>query len=88
MEEEGSKKRELEAAMLDKVGVVISAIKSAKHVDQVICALHSIASLIFPIDPSLLSGLPYARFLDISDVPHFCFLFFPEFTLCLAGSAF
>lgn len=48
--------RELEDAVVNKVGEVISAIKNAKHVDQVICALHSIASLLFPLDPSLLSG--------------------------------
>ncbi|KAF7834703.1 telomere length regulation protein TEL2-like protein isoform X1 [Senna tora] len=57
MEEPSSKIRELEAAMVDKIGEVISAIKSAKHVDQVICALHSIAALLFPIEPSLLSGV-------------------------------
>lgn len=68
MEEKGSKKRELEAAMVDKIGEVISAIKSAKHVDQAICALHSIASLLFPIDPSLLSGYSYVQFPDISVV--------------------
>lgn len=57
MEKEVSKKRELETTMVDKVGEVISAIRSAKHVDQVICSLHSIVALLFPIDPSLLSGL-------------------------------
>ncbi|KAI4343658.1 hypothetical protein L6164_010980 [Bauhinia variegata] len=56
MEEEGSKRRELEAAVLDKVGEIISAIKSAKQVDQVICTLHSIAALLFPLDPSLFLG--------------------------------
>ncbi|KAJ7945759.1 Telomere length regulation protein TEL2 like [Quillaja saponaria] len=56
MEDDGLKKRELEANVLNKVGDVISAIKSAKHVDQVICALYSIAKLLFPLDPSQLSG--------------------------------
>ncbi|CAL0320048.1 unnamed protein product [Lupinus luteus] len=48
--------RELEVAAVEKVGEVISAIKNANHVDQVICALHSIASLVFSLDSSLLSG--------------------------------
>ncbi|KAK7282002.1 hypothetical protein RIF29_10458 [Crotalaria pallida] len=48
--------RALEVTIIGKVGEVISSIKNSKHVDQVICALHSIASLIFPLDPSLLSG--------------------------------
>jgi telomere length regulation protein len=57
MEDASKKKRELEAAVLDKVGEVISAIKNAKRVDQVICALHSLAVLLFPLDyPSLLAG--------------------------------
>ncbi|XP_054809149.1 uncharacterized protein LOC129311141 isoform X1 [Prosopis cineraria] len=56
MGKEVSMKRELEAAILDKASKVISTIKSAKHVDQVICALHSIATLLFPIDTSLISG--------------------------------
>jgi hypothetical protein len=57
MEDASKRKRELEAAVLDKVGEVISAIKNAKRVDQVICALHSLAVLLFPLDyPSLLAG--------------------------------
>nr|XP_048330054.1 uncharacterized protein LOC125422429 isoform X1 [Ziziphus jujuba var. spinosa] len=56
-EEDGAKrKREVEAQVLEKVGEVISGINKAKHVDQVICALHSIANLLFPLDASLLSG--------------------------------
>ncbi|KAK7350685.1 hypothetical protein VNO77_09557 [Canavalia gladiata] len=53
--EEGLEKRELEGTVVSKVAEVISAIKNAKHVDQVICALHSMATLLFPSDPSLLS---------------------------------
>ena len=49
-------KRELEGGVVGKVGEVISAIKNATHVDQVVCALHSIAALLFPLDPSLISG--------------------------------
>ncbi|XP_061359782.1 uncharacterized protein LOC133303831 [Gastrolobium bilobum] len=54
--EEGLEKRELEGAVVGKVAEVISAIKNAKDVDEVICALHSMAILLFPLDPSLLSG--------------------------------
>lgn len=57
MEDASKRRRELEAAVLDKVGEVISAVRSAKRVDQVICALHSLAVLLFPLDySSLLSG--------------------------------
>ena len=56
MEDENSKRRELEGAALEKVGEVISTVKKAKQVDEVICALHSIATLLFPLDPSLLVG--------------------------------
>ncbi|KAL5997290.1 hypothetical protein ACLOJK_008220 [Asimina triloba] len=46
----------LEIDILAKVGEVISAVYEAQHVDQVICALHSLALLLFPIDTSLFSG--------------------------------
>ncbi|KAL1301400.1 hypothetical protein HN51_046035 [Arachis hypogaea] len=49
-------KRELEGAVIAKVKEVISAIMNAKHVDEVVCALHSIAALLFPLDSSLISG--------------------------------
>ncbi|MED6212573.1 hypothetical protein PIB30_084738 [Stylosanthes scabra] len=49
-------KRELEGAVVTKVREVISAITNAKHVDEVVCALHSIAALLFPLDSSLISG--------------------------------
>ncbi|KAI9173884.1 hypothetical protein LWI28_008063 [Acer negundo] len=51
------RRREVETRVLEKVGEVTTAIKSAKHVDQVICALHSLSSLLFPLDSSLLSGI-------------------------------
>jgi len=54
--EEVSEKKELEHEVVTNVAKVISAIKNAKHVDQVICALHSIATMFFPVDLSLLSG--------------------------------
>lgn len=49
-------KREVESKVMEKVGEVIREIERAKHVEQVICALHSLAVLLFPIDSSLLSG--------------------------------
>ncbi|KAK4779162.1 hypothetical protein SAY86_006690 [Trapa natans] len=42
--------------ILVKVEEVISAISQAKYVGQVICALHSIALLVFPIDSSLVAA--------------------------------
>lgn len=50
------KSRELEAKVLEKVAEVISAMKNAKHVDQVISSLHSLAVLLFPVDASTISG--------------------------------
>ncbi|XP_031405287.1 telomere length regulation protein TEL2 homolog isoform X2 [Punica granatum] len=50
------RRKETGAEVLEKVEEVISAISGAKHVDQVICALHSITVLLFPVDSSLLSG--------------------------------
>ncbi|CAL5358120.1 unnamed protein product [Camellia sinensis] len=38
----------LEATILEKVGNVTAFIKEAKHVDEVICALHSLVILLFP----------------------------------------
>ncbi|PNX85271.1 telomere length regulation protein [Trifolium pratense] len=45
-----------EDAVFMKVAKVISAIKNANHVDQVITSLHSIATLLFPLHPNLLQG--------------------------------
>ncbi|VVB04730.1 unnamed protein product [Arabis nemorensis] len=45
-----------EKDLLDKVGEAISFIGDAKHVDQVISAIHSVAVLLFPVDPSVFSG--------------------------------
>ncbi|CAA0385055.1 unnamed protein product [Arabidopsis thaliana] len=54
---EGTKQeRTLENKLLDKVGEAVSDISDAKHVDQVISAIHSVAVLLFPVDPSLFSG--------------------------------
>lgn len=49
--------RELENLALQKVVDVSSAIDAARQVDEVICALHSLAALIFSVDSSLVSGL-------------------------------
>ncbi|GMQ01130.1 hypothetical protein CsSME_00047882 [Camellia sinensis var. sinensis] len=47
-EEEKKSSRELEATILEKVGNVTAFIKEAKHVDEVIRALHSLVILLFP----------------------------------------
>ncbi|KAK8586451.1 hypothetical protein V6N13_010043 [Hibiscus sabdariffa] len=54
--EEEKRRREVEIQVIEKVGEVIREIERAKHAEQVICALHSLAVLLFPIDSSLLSG--------------------------------
>lgn len=68
MEEDSEKKESkhsIENAILDKVGLVISAIKDAKHVDSIACALHSLAVMLFPLDSSLFLG---QFILDVSTV--------------------
>lgn len=52
----GSGSSGLETLVLEKVGEVSSAIDAAKHVDEVICALYSLAVRIFPVDYSALCG--------------------------------
>ncbi|KAH6799566.1 hypothetical protein C2S51_036050 [Perilla frutescens var. frutescens] len=47
---------ELERRVLEKVGLVISSIDDAKHVDQVIVALYSLAVCLFPLNPASISG--------------------------------
>ncbi|KAK4568897.1 hypothetical protein RGQ29_004353 [Quercus rubra] len=46
----------METKLIEKVSEVISAIKSAKHVVEVVCAIHSLALHLFPLDSSLPSG--------------------------------
>ncbi|XVE54536.1 hypothetical protein DITRI_Ditri03aG0089600 [Diplodiscus trichospermus] len=53
---EAERRRAVDGSVVEKVGEVIREIERAKHVEQVICALHSLAVLLFPIDFSLLSG--------------------------------
>ncbi|KAK6275985.1 hypothetical protein POUND7_005694 [Theobroma cacao] len=62
--EEAKRTRELESRVVEKVGEVIREIERAKQADQVICTLHSLAVLLFPIDSSLLSGSIDERFKD------------------------
>ncbi|KAF8399868.1 hypothetical protein HHK36_015739 [Tetracentron sinense] len=64
MEDAKRRRRELETKVLQKVGEVISTINDAKHVDQVICALHSLAAMLFPLDSSLLAGSIDRRYRD------------------------
>ncbi|CAH8340621.1 unnamed protein product [Eruca vesicaria subsp. sativa] len=59
----------LETKLLDKVGEAISSISDAKHVDQVISAIHSVALLIFPVDPTTRIGDKYVERLCSSLVP-------------------
>ncbi|KAK4363862.1 hypothetical protein RND71_015220 [Anisodus tanguticus] len=54
MEKEAESRRKRE--VLEKVGEVIASIKDSKHVDQVICALHSLTLLLFPLDSHSLAG--------------------------------
>lgn len=54
MEKEAESRQKKE--VLEKVGQVIASIKDAKHVDQVICALHSLALRLFPLDSHSLAG--------------------------------
>lgn len=61
MAEAETKQQALETKLLDKVGEAISAISDAKHVDQVISAVHSVALLIFPVDPTTRIGDKYGE---------------------------
>ncbi|VFQ62091.1 unnamed protein product [Cuscuta campestris] len=49
-------RREVEKAITEKVGQVVCSIKDASHVDEVIVALHSLAVLLFPLDPHSFLG--------------------------------
>lgn len=62
-EEESTEKNrmELERRVLEKVGHVISSIDDAKHVDQVIIALYSLAVYLFPLHPNSLSGYYFSE---------------------------
>ncbi|KAG2327921.1 hypothetical protein Bca52824_010649 [Brassica carinata] len=58
---EAESKQTLETKLLDKVGEAISSINDAKRVDQVIFAVHSVALLIFPVDPAARIGDKYGE---------------------------
>ncbi|CAN6814846.1 hypothetical protein Bca4012_005920 [Brassica carinata] len=66
---EAESKQALETKLVDKVGEAISAIGDAKHVDQVISAVHSFALLIFPVDPTTHIGDKYGEKVSSSLVP-------------------
>ncbi|XP_021762025.1 telomere length regulation protein TEL2 homolog [Chenopodium quinoa] len=53
-----------ETQLLEKISAAISAITTAKYVDDVILTLHSVAILIFPVDTSSLSGVISERYRD------------------------
>ncbi|KAK9117429.1 hypothetical protein Sjap_016376 [Stephania japonica] len=53
-----------ESEIVERVSDAIRAINESKRVDEVICALHSLALLIFPIDSSLLAGTIGADYRD------------------------
>ncbi|KAM7272284.1 hypothetical protein ACFE04_026947 [Oxalis oulophora] len=57
-------KRDISSELINKVGEVISTIKTANHVDQLICALHSLSVLLFPLDSSLIAGSVDERYKD------------------------
>ncbi|XP_017258407.1 uncharacterized protein LOC108227646 isoform X1 [Daucus carota subsp. sativus] len=59
-----TKKKQLEKTLLNKVEQVISSINAAKHVDDVILSLHSLASLLFPLDSRAFSGSIDQRYRD------------------------
>ncbi|XP_042040158.1 telomere length regulation protein TEL2 homolog isoform X1 [Salvia splendens] len=64
-EESPRKKRaELERRVLERVEHVISSIDDAKHVDQVIIALHSLAVCLFPLNPDSVSGSVDEKYRD------------------------
>lgn len=63
-EEAAETRRPVENRIIEKVGEVVSEIERAKHAEQVICALHSLAVLLFPTNFSLLSGSIDERYRD------------------------
>ncbi|GER48834.1 hypothetical protein STAS_26027 [Striga asiatica] len=54
-------RRELERRVLEKVGLVVSSVNDAKHVDQVILALYSFAVCLFPLHSHSVSGKDQLR---------------------------
>lgn len=62
MERERISGRELETLIIQKIGEVSSSIDSAKHVDEVICALHSLAIRLFAVDSASLASAVDQRY--------------------------
>ena len=71
MEESSKRKRKMETKLIEKVSEVISAIKSAKHVVEVVCAIHSLALHLFPLDSSLPSGQSPSSFPKRTEISKF-----------------
>ena len=69
MEESSKRKREMETKLIEKVSEVISAIKSAKHVVEVDCAIHSLH--LFPLDSSFPSGQSPSSFPKRTEISKF-----------------
>ncbi|KAK9673039.1 hypothetical protein RND81_12G142000 [Saponaria officinalis] len=66
MEEEKTKKKksEVEKQVIEKVSNTISSINSAQSFNDVVLSLHSLASLLFSINSSSLSGVISEQYID------------------------
>ncbi|KAK9673044.1 hypothetical protein RND81_12G142400 [Saponaria officinalis] len=64
MEEEKMKKSEVEKQVLEKVTNTISSINSAQSFNDVVLSLHSLASLLFSINSSSLSGVISKQYIE------------------------
>ncbi|KAK9673020.1 hypothetical protein RND81_12G140500 [Saponaria officinalis] len=64
MEEEKKKKSEVEKQVLEKVSNTISSINSAQSFNDVVLSLHSLASLLFSINSSSLSGVISEQYIE------------------------
>lgn len=62
MERGEKNRRNLETLIIQKVGEVSSSIDAAKDVNEVICALHSLAIRLFPINSSAVSSTVDERY--------------------------
>ena len=54
--EESKRREKLEAFLLGQLEELSSALESAQTVNDVICALHSLAMLLFPVDSAAVQG--------------------------------
>ncbi|KAL9225128.1 hypothetical protein vseg_001086 [Gypsophila vaccaria] len=62
--EEHKKKSEVEKQLLQKITNTITSINSAQTFDDVVSSLHSLASLLFPINSTSLSGVISEEYID------------------------